>query len=110
VEIREVERGFDIAVEVGGTDRVPAAIEIALRPGGRLSGDGLRPAPRVSDAHLLAEGYATYEVAGRGVRVGPGFRRHGWTQLRGAEARLPGLSLYLTEFTPFTRRLEVRSV
>jgi hypothetical protein len=110
VEIREVERGFDIAVEVGGTDRVPAAIEIALRPGGRLSGDGLRPAPRLTEAHLLAEGYATYEVAGRGVRIGPGFRRHGWTQLRGAGARLPGLSLYLTEITPFTRRLEVRSV
>jgi hypothetical protein len=64
----------------------------------------------VSDAQLLAEGYATYEVAGRAVRIGPGFRRHAWTQLRGAEARLPGLSLYLTEFTPFTRRLEVRSV
>jgi hypothetical protein len=110
VEIREVERGFDIAVEVGGTDRVPAAIEIALRPGGRLFGDGVRPAPRVSDAQLLAEGYATYEAGGRGVRIGPGFRRHVWTQLRGAEARLPGLSLYLTGFAPFKHTLEFRAV
>lgn len=109
VEVREVENGFDISMDIGGTDRVPVAVEIALRPGGRLTGEGLRPVPNQADAHFLAEGYAAYEVAGRSVRLGPGLRRHGWTQLRGAQPRLPGLTLYLTAFTPLKHTLQVRA-
>ena len=68
-------------------------------------GDGLAPLPDVPNAYLLGEGFASYELAGRRLRIGPGFRRHTWTQLRGAEPRLQGVTLYLTDFTPLNKTL-----
>jgi hypothetical protein len=58
----------------------------------------------------LGEGFVTYELAGRRLRIGPGFRRHSWTQLRGAEPRLPGVTLYLTDFTPFNKTIQFVAV
>lgn len=110
VEIQEKPGGFEIAFTVSETDRVPLAIEIVLRPGGKLSGDGLNPLPDISQAYLLGNGYAVYQVGGDGIRIGPGVRAHSWTELRGAEPRLEGLSLYLTAFTPFKHTLEITAV
>jgi hypothetical protein len=106
VGVRESEDGIELSLDIGGTDGVPVALEITLRPGGQLTGDGLASLPDVPNAHLLAEGFATYELAGRRLRIGPGFRRHTWTQLRGAEPRLPGVTLYLTGFTPLNKTLQ----
>jgi hypothetical protein len=106
VEVRESGEGFELSLDVSGTERVPLALEIALRPGGQLTGDGLAPVPDVPNAYLLAEGFASYELSGYRLRIGPGFRRHTWTQLRGAEPRLEGVTLYLTEFTPLTKTLQ----
>ena len=105
VEVRESEDGIELSLDVSGTDGVPVALEITLRPGGQLAGEGLAPLQDAPNACLLAEGFATYELAGRGLRIGPGFRRHTWTQLRGAEPRLPGVTLYLTDFTPLNKTL-----
>lgn len=107
VAAREIENGFELSIEVGGTEPVPLAIEITLRPGGNLTGDGLLPAGGAAHAFFLKEGHAVYELAGRRLRIGPGFRRHGWTQLRGAEPRIDGLTLYLTDFTPFKRTIQI---
>jgi len=71
-------------------------------------GDGLAPLPDVPNAYLLGEGFASYELAGRRLRIGPGFRRHTWTQLRGAEPPLQGVTLYLTDFTPLHKTLRLR--
>ena len=56
--------GFELSVSAQGTDRVPIAIEINLRPGGQLK--GVTPAPHVDDAYLLRDGDAEYRV-----RIGP---------------------------------------
>jgi hypothetical protein len=109
VDIRETKVGFALAMDVQGTNRVPVAVEITLRPGGQLTGHGLAPVPNFSSAQFLLDGYATYEQAGRRIRLGPGVRHHGWTQLRGAEPRVEGESLYLTGFTPFRHTLEITS-
>ncbi|HMD83609.1 MAG TPA: hypothetical protein VKO18_02780 [Terriglobia bacterium] len=106
VDLRETEDGFELSLDIRGTDRVPLALEITLRPGGELTGDGLVAVPSVPNAYFLGDGFASYEVAGRRLRVGPGFRRHAWTQLRGAEPRLEGVTLYLTEFTPLNKTLQ----
>lgn len=110
VEIRETEDGFELSVEVGGTDRVPLAVEITLRAGGKLTGDGLASVPGAPNAYFLGEGFASYELAGYRMRIGPGFRSHSWVQLRGAEPRLEGITLYLTEFTPLKRTLRLAAV
>lgn len=110
VQIRETRNGFQLEFDIAGTERVPLAVEIALRSGGRLAGDGLASVPGQANASFLREGFATYEREGRSVRLGPGCRGHGWTQLRGAEARLEGLALCLTDFTPVKRTLEISAV
>jgi len=110
VEIGERENGFELSMDVRGTDGVPLAVEITLRPGGRLTGDALTPLQGMPDGYLLGEGFVTYELAGRRLRIGPGFRRHSWTQLRGAEPRLPGVTLYLTDFTPFNKTIQFVAV
>ena len=106
VDIGEREDGFELSLNVGGTDGVPLALEITLRPGGQFTGDALAPLPDMPNAYLLGEGIASYELAGRRVRIGPGFRYHTWTQLRGAEPRLPGITLYLTDYSPLKRTLQ----
>jgi hypothetical protein len=110
VEISERENGFELSLNVGGTDGVPVTVEITLRPGGQLAGGAVAPLPGVPDAYLLGDGFATYELAGRRLRIGPCFRRHSWTQLRGAEPRLPGVTLYLTDFTPSNKTIQIAAV
>jgi hypothetical protein len=91
--------GFDIRFEARGTDGVPLAIEITLREGGELR--GCRPAPHVDGAWILEQAQASYRIGGTELRFGPGGAPHLWTQLRGAEPRLPGATVYVTGYTPF---------
>jgi hypothetical protein len=105
VEIREVADGCEITLTMTGMEDVPMALEITLRPGGKLSGDSLSPATDAPNAYILGEGFATYELAGSRVRIGPGFRRHTWTQMHHAQPRLDGLSVYLTGFTPLKQTI-----
>ena len=103
-ELAEHPEGFKLRVRVYGTDNVPVAIEIHLREGGRL--EGVEPAPGVSDAWLLAGPQALYQAGGDVIRFGPGLREHGYTQVRGAEPKLPGPSVYLTGYTPLDHTIE----
>jgi hypothetical protein len=104
--VTEQAGGFDVRFEARGTDGVPLAIEITLREGGELR--GCRPAPHVDGAWILDRGQASYRIGGTELRFGPGGAPHLLTQLRGAESRLPGVSVYLTGYTPFdgTMRFE----
>jgi hypothetical protein len=95
----EQKSGFELRLQSNGTPGVPLAVEISLREGGKL--EGCRPAPHVTDAWILDKDSATYRVGGDTVRFGPGAAGHLLTQLRGAEAKLPGQSVYLTGYTPF---------
>ena len=95
----EQKSGFELRSQSNGTPGVPLAVEISLREGGKL--EGCQPAPHVADAWILDKDFATYRVGGDTVRFGPGAAGHLLTQLRGAEAKLPGQSVYLTGYTPF---------
>jgi hypothetical protein len=106
-EVKELENGFDVRVKAEGTDWVPLAIEINLRPGGEIL--GVTPAPGgVEDAFLLESGYATYRREGDELTFGPGMAETGYTQVRGAEEKLSGPSVYITGYTPFDRTVEFR--
>jgi hypothetical protein len=95
----ELKTGFDLRLQSNGTPGVPLAVEISLREGGQL--EGCRPAPHVADAWVLEKDFATYRVGSDTLRFGPGTAGHLLTQLRGAEPKLPGQSVYLTGYTPF---------
>ena len=97
--IAERGNGFEIRFESRGTDGVPIVIEIALRDGGELR--GCRPAPHVEGAWILEQGQASYRIGGTELRFGPGGAPHLLTQLRGAEPRVGGMSVYVTGYTPF---------
>ena len=96
--VRETASGFQVQLLSDGTAGVPVAVEIGLRPGGALDG-----CEKVNEEiRLLASGWATYRVGGDTIRFGPGLGLHRWTQIRGAHPKLPGLSVYLCGFTPFS--------
>jgi hypothetical protein len=106
VEIHEIADGCELTFDMSGTDEVPMAVEVNLRPGGKLTGDSLTPVADVPNAYILGEGFATYELAGSKVRIGPGFRRHDWTAMHLAQPRLEGLSVYMTGFTPLKQTIK----
>jgi hypothetical protein len=98
-DVAETRNGFSIRLRASGTDGVPVAVELSFREGGTL--DGCRPVANLPGMFVLEEGTGTYRAEGRTIRFGPGNLPHRYTQVRGAEPRLPGLSVYLTGFTPF---------
>lgn len=107
--LRETPHGFRLRLRAQGTNNVPLAVEINLRPGGKL--DGCRPVDEVKDAYLLGAGSAVYTVGADSVRIGPGAEPpHTWTQMRGAAPKLPGTSVYLTGYTPFDHSLDIEFV
>lgn len=102
-EVQEMRNGFRVRMRAHGTDRVPVAVEINLREGGSL--EGCEAVPKVDGAWVLRGDRATYRVGKDGIRFGPGLREHIYTQVRGAEAKLPGPSVYLCGYTPFDQVL-----
>ncbi|MBZ5619653.1 MAG: hypothetical protein LAQ69_13155 [Acidobacteriia bacterium] len=102
--ITEIPGGFRLRLEAQGTPHVPVAVEVSLRSGDTPS--GCVPAPGNPEGMLLPSGYATYTVGPDQVKFGPGRGEHRYTQVRGAEPKLPGISVYLTGFTPFDHVLE----
>jgi len=104
--IKEVKEGFEINISATGTRNVPLAIEINLRDGGVL--ENVDIAPNVNDAYLIKDGFAEYHLGNDRISFGPGCYEHAYTQIRGAEAKLSGPSVYLTGFTPFKHTLNIR--
>lgn len=102
--VTETPTGFRVRLQAHGTAGVPVAVEINLREGGTL--EGCEPAPRASEAWLLAARQARYRLGDNEIRFGPGLCLHRYTQIRLAEPKLPGPSVYLTGYTPFEHLLE----
>jgi hypothetical protein len=106
-EVRETPRGFELRLRSQGTSDVPVAVEINLGEGGRL--EGCVPLPGLADAWLLETGQAGYRLGNDALRFGPGTASHRYVQVRGAEPRLPGESVYLTGLTPFDHTLRIEA-
>jgi hypothetical protein len=106
--IVETGGGFDLRVVSAGTRGVPLSIELGFREGGTL--EGCTALPDSPGSYVLERGDGIYRFDGREIRFGPGAAPHRYVQVRGAEPRLPGVSVYVTGFTPFdhTIRLECR--
>jgi hypothetical protein len=106
VTITETAKGFRLRLRSHGTDKVPLAVEVAVRGNEGLVMDGLVAARDGADAFILPAGQATIRAGKDVIRFGPGMRRNSYTQVRGAEGRLPGGAVYLTGYTPFDHTLE----
>ncbi|MCS7024537.1 MAG: hypothetical protein NZV14_07030 [Bryobacteraceae bacterium] len=104
--ITETAKGFRLRLQVFGTSGVPVAVEVNIRGGEGLELDGLLRAPGADDAFLLPAGFATVKSPSGTIRFGPGARAHRYTQVRGAEPKMPGASVYVTGYSPFDHTLE----
>ncbi len=100
--IREIERGLAATIRATGTPGVPLAVEINLRSDANLSGTE----PLGDGRHLLRAGMAKYQVGNDTILFGPGIGAHRYVQIRGAEEKLNGPSVYLTAYTPFETTLQ----
>ena len=102
-------RGHRNEVRVSGSREghghggVPLAVEIAFRDGGRL--EGCTAVPGTPGSYVLEGGSGVYRAGKNEIRFGPGGAPHRYVQLRGAEPKLPGESVYITGFTPFDQTL-----
>jgi hypothetical protein len=106
-ELKELPGGFRLRVSAKGTRDLPVTIEIGLHTDGELS--GCEAALDVTDGYLLPTGKeATLRVGSDQIRFGPGRADHQYTQVRGAEAKLPGRSVYLTGYAPFDHTMEFK--
>lgn len=103
-EITEVPNGFRIRIRAEGTAGVPLAVEISLREGGSLQ--GVHAIRATSGSSVLSRGTGIYGAGANQIRFGPGDAPHEYVQLRGAEPRLPGQSVYITGYTPYDRTLQ----
>jgi hypothetical protein len=96
--ITEIEKGFRVRLRSHGTDDVPLAVEINFREGGTFEG--------VTPDGVLAGESAVYRMGSDAIRFGPGAKAHTYIQVRGAEPKLSGPSVFITGFTPFDHTLE----
>ena len=102
ITVSELEGSFKLHFDIAGTPRVPLAIELNFREGGKLNGvktleEGI---------HLLVD-EGSYTKGNDTIVFGPANSDHSWTQLRGAEPKLQGESVYLTGYTPFEFELNL---
>ena len=105
-DVKEAGGGFSVRLRAEGTRGVPVAVELCFREGGRLY--GCRPLPDTPGAFVLEEGRGTYRTGRYEIQFGRGDAPHRYTQLRGAELRPPGLSVYITGYTPFDRTISLK--
>lgn len=102
IVITELDGNFNIHFNISGTPRVPLAIELNFREGGILN--GVRDLGE--DRYLLTD-QGTYSKGSSTIKFGPAKSDHSWTQLRGAESKLKGMSVYLTGYSPFDLQLDI---
>ena len=106
VELYYENLAWNLDIDIKGTDYVPVAVELSFRAGGKLS--NVITTAESAEVFLLEKGEGTYAYQGSSIQFGPGKNEHRWTQLRGAEPRIPGMSVYLTGFTPFNHVLQIQ--
>ena len=90
-----------------GTDGVPCAIELNFRNEGIL--EGVKQSSLLNDVFFLTANEAKYTHSNSTIRFGPNLKLHEWTEIRGAEPKLPGKSVYITGYTPFSYSLQIQT-
>jgi hypothetical protein len=106
--VTETSKGFRLRLQSAGTRDVPIAVEINFREGGQV--EGCVKSKIAPDSWVLQEGQGVCRGAKNQIRFGPGLGEHMFTQIRGAEPKLAGPSVYITGFTPFDRTIDFECI
>ncbi len=105
IVIKELDQGFEVDIQLAGTDHVPVALELAFRKGGILS--GVRKLETAEDSFVLHDDEMYYVQGPDTIHVQGFPPDHEWTQLRGAAPKIDAESVYLTGYTPFSRTIMI---
>lgn len=105
IAISEIENGFEIDIEIDGTDHVPLAVELIFRPGGRMKNATAHN--DLKDVYFLEDGYGQYEADGELIEFGPAHHEHKWVDIRGGLPRMDAPTVYLTGLTPFKKTIKI---
>lgn len=105
VSIAEIAGGFELEIDIKGTDHVPLALELIFRPGGSFS--GVEDHPDMKEVYYLKEGSGSYTVDGESIHFGPGIHTHKWVEIRGSLPRVNAPTVFLTGVTPFHHKLRI---
>ena len=99
LSVYQLDSAFMLDWQVTGTDRVPLAIELSFRNAGQLN--GVEPIEGLPDCYLMKDTIGQYRYENASISFGPFLRDHSWAEIRGAEPKFAGQSVFLTGFTPF---------
>lgn len=105
ITISEKNGIFELDFEVGGTENVPLAIELAFRNGGSLA--GVKKSTHEEGAFLLNKGKGKYRFEDDEIEFGTGHAEHEWIRIRGGLEKPDGDCVYLTGFTPFKKTITI---
>lgn len=108
LKVSEIDGGLELDFSAEGTDRVPVAIELSFREGGEIKGGVV--IEELKDAYLPGDDIIIYRKGQEGIEIGGTLHQHNWTQLRGAEDRIQGTTVYLTGFTPFRHQMTIKAI
>ncbi|MHA8088276.1 prenyltransferase/squalene oxidase repeat-containing protein [Aquirufa sp. Wall-65K1] len=106
IQVKEIEGGLNIDIDMKGTDGVPVSLELIFRGDGQF--EGVIPSGKESNAYLLKEAEGKYTLAEDSIRFGPGRAEHKAIHLRGGLPFAQAPSVYITGFTPFSHQLYLR--
>ncbi|CAN5507873.1 hypothetical protein BH23BAC1_BH23BAC1_24560 [soil metagenome] len=105
VAIRETGNGFELEINIQGTDRVPLALELIFRPGGKFS--GVQAHEEFDKVYFLKDGRGSYRNNEEEIFFGPGVNQHNWVEIRGALPRMDAPTVFITGFTPFHQKFQI---
>lgn len=105
ITVSEIENGFELEIDIEGTESVPLAVELIFRPGGKMKNTTAHA--DLSDVYFLEEGFGQYESEGEVIEFGPALHEHKWVDIRGGLPRMDAPTVYLTGFTPFKKKIRI---
>jgi hypothetical protein len=105
VMVREIPEGFELEVDIQGTDHVPVALELIFRPGGSFS--RVEQHESMDKVYFLKSDEGRYTCGGDTIVFGPGQHEHEWVEIRGGLPRMDAPTVFLTGSTPFHHKLKV---
>ncbi|WP_114750714.1 hypothetical protein [Pleomorphovibrio marinus] len=106
VRIKEITGGFEMEIDIAGTDHVPVALELIFREGGELK--GVQPYQDLPETYFLSGEEGIYEREGEKILFGPGRQEHTWVAIRGALPKMNAPTVFLTGFTPFHQKIQLK--